>query len=418
MGIASGSTPTCSPSTNSSSSEEPEFAFPAAVARSLSYRSPRSNAQYPFPPVVESALHRTSSQATVVQSYGEQQQYAAAAMDRRSSLATIRQSMAYLQAFEDPPPPPTGNWTTSLATITAAPTQTAATQTSPVHSAVGGRGLSVSTAAPASVQSVGSAQNPSLSRESSSSLSSSSQSAKTPTSMYSVPESLSVRPAVARAPSRTPVLLGLLGPEPPFPLAAVGSQITITPASLQSLAGRSALPGSPSVPASTPDELHPPQAQTVHHHHHHSNNNNNNLLLLHAKTSIHNTDTSTCSWSTHSQEPDPRYDRLVFDYRVMAQSMHAYRQISIFRRFGRLSMANLLYYQDELAGIERALTNVDVEETRWTHTGVSESESEKHELRETRVKLMKMLRETLKNYCTSLAAHIAVPPPPELVLSR
>lgn len=63
-------------------------------------------------------------------------------------------------------------------------------------------------------------------------------------------------------------------------------------------------------------------------------------------------------------------------------------------------MANLLYYQDELAGIERALANVDREETRWTHTGISESESEKHELRETRIKLMKMLRETLKNYCT------------------
>lgn len=68
-------------------------------------------------------------------------------------------------------------------------------------------------------------------------------------------------------------------------------------------------------------------------------------------------------------------------------------------------MANLLYYQDELAGIERALTNVDVEETRWTHTGISESESEKHELRETRIKLMKMLRETLKNYCTSRSAY-------------
>lgn len=71
-------------------------------------------------------------------------------------------------------------------------------------------------------------------------------------------------------------------------------------------------------------------------------------------------------------------------------------------------MANLLYYQDELAGIERALANVDREETRWTHTGVSESESEKHELRETRIKLMKMLRETLKNYCTSPPIHSPV----------
>lgn len=403
MGIASGSTPTCSPSTNSNSSEEPEFAFPSTIARSLSYRSPRSNAQYPFPPVVvESALHRTSSQATVVQSYGDQQ-YTTATMDRRSSLATIRQSMAYLQAFEEPPhPPPNSNWTTSLATITAAPTQTVATQTSPTTEqpsqqpipTFSRRGLSVSTIAPASIQTTGrspsveSSQNPSLSRESS-------QSARTSTSIYSIPESLTVVPVINRVPSQTPVLLGPTKPlpEPPAPPVVAESQITITPASLQSSIEVQQTPplNSPSAPASTPDELHPPQAhfpQNTHHHHHH------------AKTSVHNTDTSTCSWSTHSQEPDPRYDRLVFDYRVMAQSMHAYRQISIFRRFGRLSMANLLYYQDELAGIERALANVDREETRWTHTGVSESESEKHELRETRIKLMKMLRETLKNYCT------------------
>jgi len=62
-------------------------------------------------------------------------------------------------------------------------------------------------------------------------------------------------------------------------------------------------------------------------------------------------------------------------------------------------MANLLYYQDELTEIEKALGEVDREETRWMQTG-SESENAVVDLKERRFKLMRMLRETLKNYCT------------------
>lgn len=422
MGIASGSTPTCSPSTNSSSSDEPEFTFPPAIARSMSYRSASrirrnsAQAQYPFPPVVEGALHRTSSQATVV--YGEQP-YAPAAVNRTSSLATIRQSMAYLQSFDEPtyPPPVGNNWASSLATITAAPMQTAATQTDATQtstvysgneqaqqSTTTFRGLSLATITPITIKtgvrepSIEGSPNPSLSRESSQSIrTESTQSATTPGSIYSIPELQPVRPTLNRAPSQTTIppvsIHSLSEPQtPPLPVTRTESQKTITPASYYSSIDNSNLPPiSPSLPSSTPDEPHPHHPHFPHnvHHHHHR-----------AKTSLHGTTDSTCSWSTNSNEPDPRYDRLLFDYRVVAQSMHAYRQISIFRRFGRLSMANLLYYQDELAGIERALAHVDREETRWMQTGVSESEVEKHELRETRVKLMKMLRETLKNYCT------------------
>ncbi|CAZ82051.1 unnamed protein product [Tuber melanosporum] len=129
-----------------------------------------------------------------------------------------------------------------------------------------------------------------------------------------------------------------------------------------------------------------------HSHHHHCHD---------TKSSLHNTTASSFSWSTSNHEPDPHYERLVFDYRVIAQSMHAYRHISIFRRFGRLSMANLLYYQHELTEIEHALGGVDREETRWMHTG-SESENVGIELKETRFKLMRRLRETLKNYYEAL----------------
>ncbi|RPB09330.1 hypothetical protein P167DRAFT_492710 [Morchella conica CCBAS932] len=160
-------------------------------------------------------------------------------------------------------------------------------------------------------------------------------------------------------------------------------------------------PSIPSIPSTTtPDEPHlhfpPPSPHThrSHHHHHHHHQQ--------PKSSIYDTTGSSFSWSTASHEPDPRYDRLLFDYRVIAQSMHAYRHISIFRRFGRLSMANLLYYQDELTCIERALSHVDMEETRWAQTGVSESDSEKQELRETRIKLMKMLQDKLKSYYEAL----------------
>lgn len=71
-------------------------------------------------------------------------------------------------------------------------------------------------------------------------------------------------------------------------------------------------------------------------------------------------------------------------------------------------MANLLYYQDELAEIEKALGEVDREETRWMQTG-SESENAVVDLKERRFKLMRMLRETLKNYCT-LTPHLPTAP--------
>ncbi|RPA99905.1 hypothetical protein L873DRAFT_1682378 [Choiromyces venosus 120613-1] len=135
---------------------------------------------------------------------------------------------------------------------------------------------------------------------------------------------------------------------------------------------------------------HPHQHSHRHHHHAHE-----------TKTSLYNTTTSTFSWATSNHEPDPHYDRLLFDYRVIAQSMHAYRHISIFRRFGRLSMANLLYYQYEISEIEKALGGIDREETRWTQTG-SESENVGVELKESRFRLMRVLRETLKNYYEAL----------------
>lgn len=113
------------------------------------------------------------------------------------------------------------------------------------------------------------------------------------------------------------------------------------------------------------------------------------------------TTTSTFSWSTISQETSAHYDRMLFDYRVMAQSMHAYRHISIFRRFGRLSMANLLFYQDELKQVEEALASVDREETRWIQAGSEGSGDVVLELKETRIRLMRVLRETLKSYCMS-----------------
>jgi len=70
-------------------------------------------------------------------------------------------------------------------------------------------------------------------------------------------------------------------------------------------------------------------------------------------------------------------------------------------------MANLLYYQDELTEIEKALREVDREETRWMQTG-SESENAVVDLKERRFKLMRMLREILKNYCTP-TTHLLTP---------
>jgi hypothetical protein len=114
---------------------------------------------------------------------------------------------------------------------------------------------------------------------------------------------------------------------------------------------------------------------------------------------MYNTTTSTFSWSTSSHETSEHYDRMLFDYRVVAQSMHAYRHISIFRRFGRLSMANLLFYQDELKEVEDALAGVDREETRWVQAGSEGGGDVGLELKETRLRLMRVLRETLKSYC-------------------
>jgi len=85
---------------------------------------------------------------------------------------------------------------------------------------------------------------------------------------------------------------------------------------------------------------------------------------------------------------------MVFDYRVLAQSMHANRHLSIFRRFGRLSMANLLSYQDELTDLEDALRLIDREEQ---HHHRSETE-----LKESRRTLMRRLRDVLKNYYEAL----------------
>jgi hypothetical protein len=81
---------------------------------------------------------------------------------------------------------------------------------------------------------------------------------------------------------------------------------------------------------------------------------------------------------------------MVYDYRVLAQSMHAYRHLSIFRRFGRLSMANLLGYQDELTDLEEALRGLD------------QRDSSIAEMKESRRALMRRLRETLRLYYEAL----------------
>jgi hypothetical protein len=122
------------------------------------------------------------------------------------------------------------------------------------------------------------------------------------------------------------------------------------------------------------------------------------------KTFVSGKTQSTFTWNSSdstSSGTDVRHDRLVFDYRVLAQSMHAYRHLSIFRRFGRLSMANLLHYQEELTELENSLRLVDREEHRLQSTPNSDGEGER-QLYESRLQLMSRLRELLKNYYEAL----------------
>ncbi|CCX29964.1 Similar to hypothetical protein [Tuber melanosporum Mel28]; acc. no. XP_002837860 [Pyronema omphalodes CBS 100304] len=90
------------------------------------------------------------------------------------------------------------------------------------------------------------------------------------------------------------------------------------------------------------------------------------------------------------------FDRPLFDYRILAASMHAYRHLSIFRRFGRLSMANLLSYQDELTELEASLRVLNNPDT-GARAGAAESDPA-----ETRRQLMRKLRGLLKDYYETL----------------
>lgn len=414
MGLASGATPTSSPNANNTHDEADYISLPPAIARTLSFRSvsrtPRNSSQFPFPYVIDVQAGNVYQEST-------------ATVNRTSSLATIRQSMAYLQSFDDPPLTLGGvNWMLQQQQPQLQQQQqpqpgqdgSVGTPVVELPGPIFNRGFSLAGITPISTQTVAKpedSQNPSLSRESSRS------SGKSPGSVGSIPERPE-RPSAIRQPSQATITQASFNasaatrdhphPSPP-PLMRKESQTTIK---LHPVPEDAYSPSIPSIPSTTtPDEPHlhfsppSPHAHRSHHHHHHHHQQ--------PKSSIYDTTGSSFSWSTASHEPDPRYDRLLFDYRVIAQSMHAYRHISIFRRFGRLSMANLLYYQDELTCIERALSHVDMEEMRWAQTGVSESDSEKQELRETRIKLMKMLQDKLKSYCSSLTN-----PPPTLLLLR
>jgi len=293
MPIASGSTPTCSASTQSAEAEE---YFRPGVVRSLSYRSTTRSLRSPFPPAVVGAVG------------GE---VAGGAADSQATIAP-----ANIQA---------------VSTAGGSGSQHApSTNQSPVPSL----SSTGSTGAPAATLGLG----------------------------------VSARASMNPSPS---------------PSFNTGGHKTVVPEG-----------GDPHIQQRDRTDHHSHHSHIhphPHSHHHHGHD---------PKTGFYNATTSTFSWSTCNHDPDPHYERLVFDYRVISQSMHAYRHISIFRRFGRLSMANLLYYQDELTEIEKALGEVDREETRWMQTG-SESENAVVDLKERRFKLMRMLRETLKNYCTS-----------------
>ncbi|KAA8893495.1 hypothetical protein FN846DRAFT_756455, partial [Sphaerosporella brunnea] len=105
---------------------------------------------------------------------------------------------------------------------------------------------------------------------------------------------------------------------------------------------------------------------------------------------------SSSTSSTTTITSDAHYERTVFDYRVLAQSMHAYRHLSIFRRFGRLSMANLLGYQAELTELEEGLRVLD------SSRAPSADKEEEKKQKQKRRALMARLRRALKDYYEAL----------------
>lgn len=168
----------------------------------------------------------------------------------------------------------------------------------------------------------------------------------------------------------------------------------------------------------TPPEAHTAPGRTEHlqlqvepvggNHHAYQKSNH-----AHSQSTFTNTSTSAESSANH----DADYQKTVFDYRVLSASMHAYRHIAIFRRFGRLSMTNILGYQQELQQLEETLHDLDREEARHhLHASISETPAgpgscnnnsgvgsmTEETLKENRMKVMRSLRETLKCYYEAL----------------
>ncbi|KAI5816308.1 hypothetical protein BZA77DRAFT_247093, partial [Pyronema omphalodes] len=110
--------------------------------------------------------------------------------------------------------------------------------------------------------------------------------------------------------------------------------------------------------------------------------------------------------------PPNDFDRSLFDYRILAASMHAYRHLSIFRRFGRLSMANLLSYQDELTELEARLRVLNDASAGAVISGAGTGgaggsgtegiRGAETDPAETRKQLMRKLRGLLKDYYETL----------------
>ncbi|KAF8474021.1 hypothetical protein BDZ91DRAFT_712982, partial [Kalaharituber pfeilii] len=100
------------------------------------------------------------------------------------------------------------------------------------------------------------------------------------------------------------------------------------------------------------------------------------------------------------------YDKLLFDYHTLAPSMHTYRQLCIFRRFGKLYLASLLDYQDQLSSLESKLSAIDQEEVELDRPQdeyvAGELEERKERLRYQRMSVLSRARELLKAYYEAL----------------
>lgn len=68
------------------------------------------------------------------------------------------------------------------------------------------------------------------------------------------------------------------------------------------------------------------------------------------------------SSSVHPTPTTARYKGFVSGYPRMAQEMSVYPELAQFRRFGALNNRNLMYLQNDLANLERALKEAENED--------------------------------------------------------